>query len=132
MTSRTNGTSNNDPDSGGGKHEKSRPSPRQALIGHAIEYSCATRQDRADMRRLLRGVDRVGQLSEQSRDSAVPPKNFIDQLRRPPTSRRRTITVQVDGEEVPILLNPQGRADPERELWLWHYVCNLIREGTAG
>lgn len=132
MTSRTNSTSDNGHDNTGGRHAKPQPNHQQTLISHAIEYSQATRKNRADMRRLLRGVDRVGQLIEQLHDPAVPPENFVNQLRRPTRSRRRTITVRVNGDDVPILLNPQGRADPERELWLWNYVCNLVQEGATG
>lgn len=128
MTSRTN-SGNNGHDNNGGNHP---PPDRRSLIDRAVKYSRVTRQERADMRHMLRQVDRVGQLTEHSKDPDALPYNFVEQLRRPVSSRRTTIAVVVDGERIPLLLNPQGQANPEREAWLWKYICRLVRKGVAG
>ncbi|MFG1963184.1 hypothetical protein [Nonomuraea sp. NPDC049028] len=130
MTSRTNSTNGTDGQGGGGDDGGGSPSQR-ALIAHAIKASRTTRQDRARMRKAIRGLDRIGQHHQPPEDPSIPPQRFVEELRRPTRARRRTIVVMVDGDRVPILLNPQGKADPDREQWLWDYVRALVREGTA-
>lgn len=131
MTSRTNSSTNGPDDRGGGGDNGNSPS-RQTLIAHAIKASRTTRQERAMMRDTLRGLDRIRRLYEQPDNPTVPPQRFVDELRRPVRARRRTIVVMVDGDRVPLLLNPQGKADPDREQYLWDYIRALVREGTAG
>lgn len=131
MTSRNSST--NGRDNNGGNHPPPiRPNGRQSLIDRAVTYSRITRNERAEMRHVLREVDRVGRLAEHAKGADTLPDNFVEQLRRPVSSRRQTIAVIVDGDRIPLLLNPQGRADPEREAWLWEYICRLVREGVAG
>lgn len=131
MSSRTSSTNGHDNQGGGEDGSGSRS--RQALINHAIKASRTTLSDRMAMRDALRGLDRIRQRYEQqSDDPATPPQPFIDALRRPARSRRCTIIVYIDGNRVPIVLNPQGKADPEREAWLWEYVRTLVREGATG
>lgn len=132
MTSRTNSNTNGDDNQGGGDDNGGSQGSEQTLIAHAIKASRTTRQQRAKMRNVIRGLDRIRQLNEQTDNPAIPPQRFIEELRRPARARRRTIVVLVDGDRVPLLLNPQGKADPEREQWLWDYVRALVREGAAG
>jgi hypothetical protein len=131
VTSRTN-SSTSGPDDPGGGDGNDDSSSKQTLIAHAIKASRTTRQERDMMREAIRGLDRIGKLHEQSENPGIPPQRFVEELRRPVRARRRTIVVMVDGDRVPILLNPQGKADPDREQWLWDYVRALVREGTAG
>ena len=130
--SRTNGTDGQGGGGGGGGDGGGNSPSQRALIAHAIKASRTTRQERAKMRDAIRGLDRIRQLHEQTDNPAIPPQPFIEELRRPTRARRRTIVVMVDGDRVPLLLNPQGKADPEREQWLWDYVRALVREGAAG
>lgn len=132
MTSRTNSSTTGDDNQGGRDDNGDSQSSKQTLIARAIKASRTTRQERAKMRDAIRGLDRIRQLHEQTDNPAIPPQPFVDELRRPTRARRRTIVVMVDGDRVPLLLNPQGRADPEREQWLWDYVRALVREGAAG
>ena len=131
MTSRTN-SSTSGPDDPGGGDRNGDSSSQQTLIAHAIKASRTTREERDMMRKAIRGLDRIGKLYEQSENPDIPPQRFVEELRRPVRARRRTIVVMVDGDRVPILLNPQGKADPDREQWLWDYVRALVREGAAG
>lgn len=132
MTSRTNSSTNSTDGQGGGGDGSGGSPGQQALIAHAIKASRTTRQDRARMRDAIRGLDRIGQPHQPPENPSVPPQRFIEELRRPTRARRRTIVVMVDGDRVPILLNPQGKTDPDREQWLWDYIRALVREGAAG
>lgn len=126
--SRDNRT-NNGHDKQGGSDDTS-PTQR-TLITHAIRASRTTRQDRAMMRETIRGLDRIAQHQHQPDDPATPPQRFVEQLRRPARGRRRSIVVLVDGKRIPVLINPQGRTDPDREQWLWDYICGLARNGAT-
>jgi hypothetical protein len=108
-------------------NENEVEAPRE-LISNAIRLSKTTRRDRANMRDLLTCVDHI---AEQLDDPATPPRNFVEGLRRPARARRRTVRVVIDGKTVPVMLVPQGKADPRREAYLWGYICKLVREGTA-
>jgi hypothetical protein len=103
-------------------------SSSQNLIRKAVQYAGLSQQDRREWRRLLRRVDRVADPYLPPDDPAEPPRQFIDQLRRPADSKRQTIWVVVDNRSVALLLNPQGKADPERERWLWNYVRGMVQE----
>jgi hypothetical protein len=122
--SRSNSTARND-DNGGDEN-----APPDRLIRKAIRYARATRHHRNMMRTLLRRVDRVADPYLPPDDPAVPPRQFIDELRRPKTAKRRAIRVNVDGKELPVILNPQGVIDVEREVWLWNYIRDAVRDGV--
>lgn len=120
-----------DDDKGGASKGDNGAAP-QTLIGNAVRASRITRRDRKAIRELLDAADLIADLiAGRSDDPAIPPRSFVEQLRRPVKSRRQTIRVKVDGTTVPLLLNPQGKADPERESWLWNFIRNLVREGVA-
>ncbi|MFG1683590.1 hypothetical protein ACGFNP_25700 [Nonomuraea sp. NPDC049269] len=121
--SRTTSSAHNHDDGNGNEAETPH-----SLINNAVRLSKTTWRDRANMRALLNCVDHI---AEQLDDPAAPPRNFVEGLRRPARARRRTVRVVIDGKTVPVMLVPQGKADPQREAYLWGYICNLVREGTA-
>jgi hypothetical protein len=82
------------------------------------------------MRQLVKELNRHQTVSADQARTA-PPGSFRNALRRPTWSKRSAVTVAIGGRSVALLLNPQGRADPEREQWLWDYLVNLI-EGDTG
>lgn len=126
MMSRSSSAANNN-DSGGNDDSEDTPS---RLIRKAIRYSRSTRHLRARMRTLLKDLDRVADPYLPPDDPAVPPQHFLDELRRPKTAKRRAIHINVDGRNLPIILNPQGVVDVEREKWLWNYIRNAVGEGV--
>lgn len=127
MASRsTNSTSNNNGGNNGGDG-------RTKLITKAVRYSRTIRKDRNLMRDLLILLNHPGIDAEQQvQEVAIPPRAFRNALRKPKGSKRKTIAVWINGERVPLLLNPQGKVDPEREQWLWNYTRNLVREVRSG
>lgn len=99
---------------------------RKTLIGKAVRYARVTRKDRGLMHELLAELEHPG-LGEQE-ELSTPPRAFVQALRRPKNARRKTIAVVIDGVTVPLLLNPQGKTDREREQWLWNFCRTLVRE----
>jgi hypothetical protein len=96
------------------------------LIGKAVRLSRIPRSLYRDVADLLSTVEKIDACS----DSSEPPREFRDALRQPRKSKRRPIRVCIDGHTVPLLLNPQGRKDPEREQQVWNYIRGLVRDGV--
>lgn len=96
------------------------------LIDNAVRLSKIPRTLRRDVAVLLRTLDKIDACS----DPSTPPQEFRDALRKPRKSKRRTIKVCVNDRTVPLLLNPQGRIDPDREQQVWDYVRGLVRDGV--
>lgn len=119
-------SSNNDRDEDDSLNFNGR---RRRMIRKAVRYSRATLQDRLLMQATVRELDR--HIPEPGDTSPVPPGPFRAALRRPVGSRRKPITVTVNGRSVSLLLNPQGRINVEREQWLWDYIRGLIEGDDA-
>lgn len=120
MASRNNDdTTNHNGNNGGGD-------VRKTLIGKAVRYARVTRKDRGLMRDLLAELEHPG--LEEREEFNAPPRAFVRALRKPKHARRKTISVVIDGVTVPLLLNPQGKTDREREQWLWNFCRSLVRE----
>ncbi|MFB4265397.1 hypothetical protein [Nonomuraea sp. GTA35] len=82
------------------------------------------------MREAIKGLDRIANPYLPPDDPAEPPLVFREELRRPITAERRAINVVVDGCEMAVILNPQGKVDPARETWLWNYIRGAVRDGA--
>lgn len=100
------------------------------LIEKAIRLARVELQVRMAVRQLLEEFDLQAALDEVGY-TETPPPIFRAALRLPVGSRRRTITVMIDGKRIPLLLNPQGREAPEREQWLWDTVRARVRQAAA-
>lgn len=100
------------------------------LIERAIRYASTTREDRDKVHELVQALDRIAAPGAHQ-DPAVPPQQFVNALRASTTTQRRPIVVTVDGQRIPVLLNPQGKTDPDREAWLWAYLRRSVQE-TGG
>lgn len=101
---------------------------KRRMIANAIRYARAELQLRIAHREILKELDRRAEIEE---GSAVPPAAFRTALRQPAGSRRKVIHVSVDGKRVRLLLNPQGKVDPEREQWLWDWLRARVRDEGA-
>lgn len=115
-------TNNND-------HEGDNDNSSRRLITKAVRYARVSLRDRLEMRLLVTELNRQASLTEIG-NTPTPPPQFRAALRQPIGSRRRTVSVMIGGKRVPLLLNPQGRRDPEREQWLWEFICARVLRGA--
>lgn len=100
------------------------------LIRNAVRLARTGMSIRIAVRDLITELDRQADI-ERYGDPSDPPEAFRAALRRPVGSKRKTITVLVDGERIALLLNPQGRTDPQREKELWTWIRNRVAKGVA-
>lgn len=106
-----------------------------SLVGNAVRLSRTTLKDRIQMRALIVALDQYAELERRAAliaayDPSAVPFAVRAALRSPVGSRRKTVTVSIDDSPVALLLNPQGKVDPEREQWLWDYVVARVRKGA--
>lgn len=101
------------------------------LAQHAAELARVAPALLATVADLLKSLDKAEAVAETA-DPSVIPQAFIDALRRPKHSRRRTTVLRVGGCRVSIILNPRGRAEPRYEAALWGCVRELVYQHSTG